>query len=339
MPDGRGTELQEASVPNLDRIAAEGICGLHEPVGVGITPGSGPGHLALFGYDPRLYRVGRGVLTAEGIGFELREGDVAARGNFCTLDHEGRVVDRRAGRIDTMASRHLCQRLAAANMTGVELFVEPVAEHRFLLVLRGEGLDPGVSDTDPGRPGSAPDPPEPLNPGAARTADYVSHFVEQARETLKDEPKANGVVLRGFGARPEWPGMKERYGLKSAALASYPMYRGVARLVGMRVYEAVGEFGDNISVLSSEWGRADFWFLHEKGLDSAGEDGDFGRRVERLEALDALLPRLLGLEPDVFIVTGDHSTPARLGRHSWHTVPAVLLSPSCRPDTVRGFDE
>lgn len=333
------TELEAARTPHLDRLAREGICGLHEPVAPGITPGSGPAHLALFGYDPLTYEVGRGVLAALGIGFDLRAGDVAARGNFCTIDDKGLVTDRRAGRIDSETNRRLCDRLRGIELEGAELFLETVKEYRFLLVLRGDSLSAGIADTDPQSSGRPPLEPEARDEDAGPTASLVARFADRARELLADEARANMVLLRGFSSRPSWPLLPSIYGVRAAAVAAYPMYRGVAALVGMDVLDTGEAFAEQLETIAGSWGDYDFFFLHFKSTDSAGEDGDFPRKVELIEAVDRALPQLLDLGPDVLVVTGDHSTPSVLRSHSWHPVPALLWSKTCRPDAVDRFGE
>ncbi len=336
---GGPTELEAARTPHLDRLAAEGICGLIEPVGPGITPGSGPGHLALFGYDPLTYEVGRGVLSALGIEVDLEPGDVAARGNFCTVDAAGDVVDRRAGRIGSDVGRRLCAKLAEVDLPGVQVDVQPVKEYRFVLRLRGEGLSGAVGDTDPQATGVPARRAEALADGAERTAELVGNFVEQAAEVLQDENPANMVLLRGFSTLPDWPRLPDVTGLRAAALADYPMYRGVARLLGMEVLASEAGTDARLDAAERAWADHDFFFLHEKPIDAAGEDGDFDRRVDLIERVDAAVPRLLALEPDVLVVTGDHSTPARLRAHSWHPVPVLLHAANVRPDAVERFSE
>ncbi len=338
---GGATELESARTPNLDELTLRGICGLHEPVGTGITPGSGPGHLALFGYDPLRFQIGRGVLSALGSGFDLKTGDIAARGNFCTIDNDGRVTDRRAGRISSVKNCELCERLRKIKLPNVKLFVETVKEHRFLLVLRGEQLSADICDTDPQHTDV-----DPIEAGATSdseqagaTADLVRRFVREAREQLKDTHPANMVLLRGFAALPDWPTFPDVTGLRAAAIADYPMYRGVAKLVGMTELETGGDIDQKISGIQEHWSDFDFFFVHHKQTDSSGEDGDFDRKANEIEQVDAALPRLLDLRPDVLIVTGDHSTPSALGAHSWHPVPAVLWSRHCRPDRVERFGE
>jgi len=333
------TELEAAQTPNMDRLAAQGVCGLHQPIAPGITPGSGPAHLALFGYDPIKYQVGRGVLSALGIGFDLKGNDVAARGNFCTVDDEGLVSDRRAGRIPTEKNQELCDLLRQIELPGVEVFIQPVKEYRFLLVLRGEGLSGELDETDPLEVGEKPLDPKPLEQHAEKTAELVRKFVDQARDVLADHSPANMVLLRGFSKRPDWPLFEDVFGLHAAAIAAYPMYRGVSKLVGMDVLETGSDFGDEIRTLEEHWNDYDFFFLHMKPVDSAGEDGDYERKVRLIESVDSQIPRLLKLEPDVFLITGDHSTPALLKYHSWHPVPVLLWSRYCRADSVNSFGE
>jgi 2,3-bisphosphoglycerate-independent phosphoglycerate mutase len=331
--------LEAAHTPNLDSLAARAVCGLQQPVGPGITPGSGPSHLGLFGYDPFKYEVGRGVLSALGVGFDLGFQDVAARGNFCSVDDHGRVTDRRAGRIATDKNRELCQLLRQIELPQVEFFVQPVKEYRFLLVLRGKGLSGDVSDTDPLEVGKQPLAPQAGSQEGEATARLVAQFVEQAREILADHDPANMLLLRGFAKRPSWPAMEEVYGLRAAAIAAYPMYRGVAKLVGMQVLETGQEVEEEFATLEEHWNDFDFFYLHVKRIDSAGEDGDFERKVALIEEVDTLVPRLLDLKPDVMVVTGDHSTPSPMKYHSWHPVPVLLWSERCRTDEVDRFGE
>lgn len=333
------TELEAASTPNLDRLAREGICGLSEPVGAGITPGSGPGHLALFGYDPLHYVIGRGVLEALGIGFPLEKDDVAARGNFCTVDGDGNITDRRAGRIPTEKCRELVEMLRQIRIPGVEIHLEPVQDYRFVLVLRGEGLSADLADTDPQRVGVPPLAVEALNDGAAATADLVNRWVAEARSLLADQHPANALTLRGFAKDPSLPSMQEVYGLKSAAIATYPMYKGLARLVGMEVLKTGDTVEDELETLKVNWDKYDFFYFHVKKTDSAGEDGDFDRKRDIIEHVDRLVPEMMALGPDVVVVSGDHSTPSVLKAHSWHPVPTLIWSRYCRPDDVETFGE
>lgn len=336
---GGKTELETAATPNLDRLAAVGTSGSSVPVLPGITPGSGPGHLGLFGYDPLEFKIGRGALEATGIGFELGPHDVAARGNFCTLDAAGKISDRRAGRIPSEESFAVVEKLQAVKIPGVETFVKPVKEHRFVVVFRGAGLDGRVADTDPQAVGVAPLDPQPADPAATKTADVAKEFVKQARAILANEPKANGLVLRGFAAKPALPTYEQLYGLKAAAIAVYPMYKGLARLVGMTLVGQAQSLDEQIAELAACWNDYDFFFLHFKYTDSTGEDGAFEQKVKRIEELDRAIPKIEALKPDVLIVTGDHSTPSRLKSHSWHPVPTLLVADTCRPDGLTSFSE
>jgi len=331
------TELETANTPNLDKLAAKGICGLIDPVSPGITPGSTPGHLALFGYDPVKFNIGRGVVEALGIDFSLEPEDIAARGNFCTMDKKGLVIDRRAGRIATEKCTELCQLLDGLAIEGVKIFVRPVREHRFVVVFRGKGLAPEVSDSDPQQVGMAPRAVKALNPQADRMASIANKFIAQAKVTLAKQHPANMVLLRGFSRRPNLPTMSEVYKLKPAAIAAYPMYRGLAKLVGMQVLETAVK--EEFTTLKQNYTDYDFFFLHIKGTDSAGEDGDFNGKVRLIEEVDKAMPALTSLEPDVIVVTGDHSTPALLKGHSWHPVPILLYSKWCRTDGVGEFSE
>jgi 2,3-bisphosphoglycerate-independent phosphoglycerate mutase len=337
------TELQAARKPNADRLAREGVCGLLEPVYPGVTPGSGPGHLALFGYDPIEYQIGRGALEAVGVGFDLGHDDVAARLNFCTLDNKGLITDRRAGRIPTDESSKVVEKLASAirQVDGVQVLWSPVKEHRALLVLRGKGLGEGVEDTDPQKTGVPPLEPKVSDDSkeSARTAQVAANVLAKAREVLKGEPKANGVLARGFAKRPHWPGVGERFGLKAAVAAGTPMYRGVAKLVGMEEVPAFNEVEKDIASVAAAWDRYDFFFLHYKHTDKAGEDGDFAAKVKYIEAADRALPALEKLKPDVLVVTADHSTPSALKAHSFHPVPVLLWAKTVRRDAVERFDE
>ena len=338
-PQTGKTELETANTPNLDQLATRGICGLIDPVGPGITPGSAPGHLALFGYDPVSFNIGRGVLEALGVDFDLQQGDVAARGNFCTVDETGLVTDRRAGRISTEKCAELCQLLDGLVIDEVKLFVCPVKEHRFIVIFRGEGLASEVSDSDPQQIGVAPKVVTALRPEAGRLASITNQFITQAKATLAGHHPANMVLLRGFSKRPQFPTMGEVYKLKPAAIASYPMYRGLAKLVGMQVLETGNTIEDEFNTLKQNYTNYDFFFLHIKGTDSAGEDGDFTRKVKIIEQIDRAIANLITMEPDVIVVTGDHSTPALLKGHSWHPVPILLYSKWCRRDRLSEFSE
>ena len=336
-----GTELQVARTPNLDQLAEVSSCGLLDPIGPGITPGSGPAHFALFGYDPVQYNIGRGILEATGIDFSLTEKDVVARMNFATLDSAGKVVDRRAGRISTETNERVCQKIRRGLKpgAGLEVIVQTVKEHRGILVLRGEGLRGEIQDTDPEREGIPPLEAKALVSEAQGTAARVQDILSQVGRILADEPKANIVLLRGFAKHTRYPTMKERYGLNSLAIAAYPMYRGISRLVGMTVLATVTNLEEEFQALADHFPKYDFFFLHVKQTDSRGEDGNFDAKVAVIEEVDRFIPRVRALKPDVLVVTGDHSTPAKLAGHSWHPLPVILHSPYCLIDTVKKFDE
>ncbi len=345
MEPGGKTELETAHTPNLDRMAAEGTTGLSIPVRAGIEPGSGPAHLSLFSYDPVKYEIGRGVLEAMGIGFELGQNDLAARGNFATAAPDGTITDRRAGRIGTDECIRLAAKLQAATadcLPGYEVFVRPVEEHRFVLVIRGAGLGGDLTETDPLVTGKKPllVTDQSGTPEGKHSAELVNRWVEKARATIADEPKANSLNLRGLAKDPGLPNFEEIYGLRAAAIAVYPMYKGVARLVGMNVIEFEGERPNHeIDALERVWNDYDFFFIHVKKTDSYGEDGKFDAKVHEIEVVDELMPRILALKPEAVIVTGDHSTPAKLRSHSWHPVPTLLWSPRAMPDQVQSFGE
>ncbi len=333
------TELETAQTPNLDRLAEQGVCGLIDPVSPGITPGSAPGHFALFGYDPFRFSIGRGVLEALGIGFDVKDGDVAARGNFCTVDNTGLISDRRAGRISSEKCAELCELLSFVRLDDVQLWVLPVREHRFLAVFRGEELHPEVTDSDPQRIGSAPNVIGATSPEGRKMARLANQFIYGAREILSRHYPANMVLLRGFSQLPSLPKFSEIFKLNPAAIAAYPMYKGLAKLVGMKIIETGSSPGEEFVTLAHRYDEHDFFYIHIKQTDSAGEDGDFYRKVKAIEDVDNALPSLLGLKPDVIIVTGDHSTPALLEGHSWHPVPFLLYSQRCRRDKVGEFSE
>jgi len=336
---GGATELETARTPNLDALAARSECGLHLPIGFGITPGSAPGHLSLFGYDPLAYPIGRGVVAAMGIGFPIKAGDVAARLNFATLDAAGAISDRRAGRIPTEKCAELCELLKPVKIKGVEVFVKPVKDYRAVVVFRGAGLSDAVADTDPQATGVAPLDPVATDEKGRRTAEVTKEFVAQARKILAAQKPANGILLRGFAVLPHIPSMKELFALNPVAIAVYPDYKGVARLVGMDVVDDLADLDAQAKALAAAWPKHDFFFVHHKYTDSRGEDGDFDAKVKEIEKVDAFLPRILELAPDVIVVTGDHSTPAVAKAHTAHPVPFLVSAAAVRPDGAKKFGE
>ena len=338
-PETRKSELETASLPNLDELAKCSASGLSTPVGLGVTPGSGPGHMALFGYDPVKYMMGRGVLEAIGVGIHLDKGDVAVRGNLVTVDKDGSLLDRRAGRIPSLESVPIVNMLNSIDVPGVEISAYPVRDHRFVLVIRGQGMCDDVSETDPQKEGVALLKAMPLVPEAESTAQAANLFVAATAEKLKGRASANMVTLRGFSSIPVLPNMRDVYRLTPAAIAAYPMYKGISSLVGMKVLDTGDSFDDEMDTFEKHFSDHDFLFLHYKPADTAGEDGDFEAKVAALEALDNQIPRLLALDPDVLVIAGDHSTPAIMAAHSWHPVPFLVHSSITVGQGVASFSE
>jgi 2,3-bisphosphoglycerate-independent phosphoglycerate mutase len=335
------TELEAARTPNLDRIASRAALGLHQPVAAGVAPGSGPGHLALFGYDPVAYNIGRGVLSALGVGFHLKHGDIAIRLNLATVDANGNITDRRAGRPSDEENRRIVEKLRerVKGPGGVQVFFEPEKEHRAVLVLRGRDLSAKLADTDPQETGVPPLKATATDPAAEETAKLLQIIIDSASEALKDEPKANALLARGIDAYHAFPSVKDRFKLNALAIARYPMYRGVASLVGMDTHPVQETDAGSVKALAEQFDKYDYHFVHFKAVDSRGEDSDFDAKAKAIEAIDALIPEVEKLEPDVLIVTGDHSTPATFGAHSWHPVPIMIASKWTRPSPDATFGE
>ena len=340
-PGGHETELETARTPHLDALAKKSVCGLLDPVGYGITPGSGPAHFSLFGYDPVKNNIGRGILEGAGIDFPMTDRDLLVRINFATVDKNGLVVDRRAGRIDNETNRRVCRKLQdhVRLDKGVEVMFESVREHRALLVLRGDDLREEIAETDPQKTNMLPISPRALIPAAEPTAALFSEIVDQARKVLFDEARANMILLRGYARYRRYPSIEERFGLNALAIASYPMYRGIARLLGMDIAMPTDSIRAEVDSLRDNYTKYDFFFIHVKPTDSRGEDGNFEAKVKVIEEVDTLIPLVTGLKPDVLVVTGDHSTPAVMASHSWHPVPVLLAAETCRPDRVERFGE
>lgn len=340
LPENGLTPLEKAKTPNLDRLAAESACGLTNPVLPGITPGSGPAHLSLFGYDPLTYILGRGILEALGVGVDVEKDDLVARGNFATIK-DGLVVDRRAGRISTEVNDRLCKKinknLPPSSSLNISLF--PGKEHRFVVRFRAKNLNQALSDADPQKDNKPPVPTKPLKPEAEETAKLVNKFIEQATELLEDEEPANTILLRGFSQYPSIPSMTTLYKLTPAAIAYYPMYRGLAKLVGMDILDVTSETEEIFNTIEKQYDKYDFFFLHYKKTDAAGEDGNIQAKIKAIEAIDPFIPRLLALNPEVLVVTSDHSTPCRLKSHSWHPNPFILHASSAMKDNVKRMTE
>ena len=335
------TELETAKTPNLDRFTPKAICGLIDPVSYGITPGSGPSHLALFGYDPFRYEIGRGVMEALGIDVPLTPDDLTARGNFATIDDHGIIVDRRAGRISTEKNREICRFLQdqIKEAEGVRISIYPGKEHRFVVVFRGEGLREDLTDADPQKDGFKAKETEGLSQEARRTAEIINLYLKEANKALKPFHPANTILLRGFSKIPDIPTLSEKFKLRPAAIATYPMYRGLARLVGMEILKTGETIQEEVEILKKYFDPYDFFYIHFKKPDAAGEDGNFKMKVKAIEEIDRILPSVFKLEPDVLVITGDHSTPTSLKSHSWHPNPILLFSKYVRPDGIRRFTE
>ena len=339
-PEGR-TALELADTPNLDRLAKDGCLGQTIPIRYGITPGSGPAHLALFGYEPLEYVIGRGALSAAGINLPVNAGDIAARGNLCSLDEKGNVTDRRAGRISQDDAAPVIKLLNQVQIPGADVEVRQVKEYRFVIVMRADGLDPSLNDTDPQETGVPPLVVEAQKPEANKAAKLMSQWIEKAYQALAEQPVANGFLLRGFATDPGLPSYYDAYELNAVCIAEYPMYKGVSRLVGMDVIEdvALGVKGE-FETAKKHWKDYDFFFIHIKKTDSYGEDGNLEGKSKIIEEVDQALPILLELNPDVLMITGDHSTPCLLKSHSWHPVPFLLWAPKThRTDLETSFTE
>ena len=326
------TELETAKTPNLDALAGQSSCGLMHPIMPGVTAGSGPAHLGLFGYDPLEHNIGRGVLSALGLNLDLGKDDVACRINFATMA-TNKIVDRRAGRIPTEECARLCKKLSTIEIEGVEITVVPEMQHRAAIVFRGQGLSGRVTDSDPQKEGLAPLKMEALDEASAKMAEIANTFADRAKDVLADEPVANMILMRGFDKAPDIETVGDLYKIKAAAIATYPMYRGLAKLVGMEVIPTGSTLESEIETLSENFADYDYFFIHVKYTDSSGEDGDFDRKVKVIEEVDLVIPSILELNPDVFVVTGDHSTPAALKSHSWHPVPVLLHAKTARRDS------
>lgn len=338
------TPLEAAKTPNLDALSKDSAQGRMIPVAPGITPGSGPGHLGLFGYDPLEFEVGRGVIEALGLGLELKGGDVAARANFCTLDAKGIVTDRRAGRIPTEKCEELCALLSSKikKLGDTQVIIKPGKEHRFVVIFRGKGLEGPLTDSDPNREGLPIPTVKPVDAKSLKqkkAAKLIADFYQAALPLLKGKQPANGFLMRGIAHQPAIPTFEERYKLRAAALAVYPMYKGLAQLVGMEKIEGPQSIREQFETYVKEHDNYDYFFIHYKYTDKHGEDGNFDAKKKAIEDLDAALPVLLGKKPDVLVITGDHSTPVSMKGHSWHPQPVLLHSACSGSDKLERFTE
>ena len=339
-PDYGKTELEYANIPEIDNLAKQSDCGLTLPVLPGITPGSGPGHLSLFGYDPIKYTIGRGILEAIGISLNLNSSDVAARGNLCTIDHQtGLIIDRRAGRINSEKAKSIINQLDGLKYKNIKIEVHHVREHRFVLLLKGDGLENNITGTDPEIEGKVTLKSIANDSRSALTAECINYFNEQIKTILADRDTANMALLRGFSKIPDYPNISDKYKMKCAAIAAYPMYKGLAKLIGMSILDSGNSFQSEIETLKTNYDKFDFFFLHYKPADAAGEDGDFKQKVKSLEYLNGVLNQVLSLKPDTFILAGDHSTPSVMASHSWHPVPFLINSKLTYGSRIEEFTE
>ncbi len=343
-PNKGKTELEAAHTPNLDALARVSACGLQLPVDIGITPGSGPGHLALFGYDPKEHQIGRGILEALGLGMDINHNDIALRCNYSTIK-DGLIVDRRAGRIPTAQSREITLRLQKeiTRIDDAEITFAPGMEHRFAVRMRfpkplAHGADQ-INDTDPQKEGKAPLEPQSDNAAAAPVIDVARKLAARVDEILKNEARANYILCRGFAQKPKMPSFEEAYGLRALAIAAYPMYRGVAKLVGMHAPDLAGDIPEELELLKKSFNDYDFFFVHIKKVDSYGEDGNFDAKSGKIADVDKIIPEILALKPDVLVISGDHSTPAMMRAHSWHPVPVMIHSRYVLGGTCDAFHE
>ncbi len=337
------TELELANIPNLNQLARNGVCGRITPVSPGVTPGSGPAHFSLFGYDPteESIQIGRGALEALGLGMDLKAGDVATRCNFATIDSQSRLTDRRAGRIPTEECVRLCQLLTRSlrRIDDVDVVIEPGEQYRFVVVFKGPGLGGEIEDTDPQVTGVPALSAVPRNEASRKMASLADRFIAQANALLAKETKANSILMRGFSAMPHVRSMSDRWKLRPACIATYPLYRGVARVVGMEILQAGTEIADEFAALEKHWNDFDYFFIHIKKTDSYGEDGNPQGKIKILEEVDGHIPMIEKLNPAVIMVTGDHSTPPPMKSHSWHPVPFLLKAEHCGIDDAAAFAE
>jgi 2,3-bisphosphoglycerate-independent phosphoglycerate mutase len=331
---GLKTPLETAKKPNMDNLAlTRGVLGRIIPVDIGITPGSGPGHLSLFGYDPLVHEIGRGVLEVLGLNMDLKDGDLAARANFCTIK-SGLVTDRRAGRIPTSETERFCKIINSQveKVEGCDVIIKPGKSHRFAVIFRGKNLTDRLTDADPHKDNKPFVYTSARSPEAEFSARVVNSFIERVMDILKVEPVANGALLRGFSLKPDITPFTAKYAMKALAIATYPMYRGIAKVLGMDVRDEPANYDEAIAILKKNYNDYQFFFFHVKETDLAGEDGNFEEKVQAIENVDRFLPEIAGLDPNTLIITGDHSTPCPMKGHSWHPVPALIVTKTGETD-------
>jgi len=336
------TPLEYADTPNLDRIAKKSMLGRCIPILPGITPGSGPAHLAVFGYDPIETQIGRGVLEAVGLNMRLKANDIAARSNFATVNEKGIITDRRAGRLSGDKADILCELLSSIDeIDGVKIKIKPGKEHRFVTVFSSDTRELGAlcSDTDPLHEGAPVQKAAGNNPSSQYLADIVNKFTDKGMKLLKDKFPANAFLMRGFSAKPRIISMQSKYKLEAAAIAAYPMYRGIASLLGFSILPSADSIEELFEIYRENYNKYDYFYIHIKGTDKTGEDGDFSGKVQCIEKVDSALPVLFDCMPDVLCITGDHSSPALMHSHSWHPVPVLIHGKFCGYDRCQRFTE
>lgn len=352
------TPLQAARKENLDWLASGGVSGLLDIISPGIPPGSDTAHLALFGYDPYQVYTGRGPFEAAGVGLEVRQGDVAFRCNFATMDDKGRIVDRRAGRIKE-GTAQLAEALDGMELEGVEVRFKEGTEHRAALLLRGDGLDPLVSDADPHSAGLPLAKVKPLSRQAEKTARVVNKFLERASQILarhpvnldraeRGLPVANVLLPRGAGVFPTMPSVKERWGVEFTAIAGVALIKGICRSLGMKLIEVMGATGGLDTDMGAKMAAAvkaleghGVVVVSIKATDVAGHDRNPELKRQLIERVDeSLRPIRECFQEDwIIAVTADHTTSSETGDHSGDPVPLLVFGEGVRIDDVTTYDE
>ncbi|MCK4443355.1 MAG: 2,3-bisphosphoglycerate-independent phosphoglycerate mutase [Thermoplasmata archaeon] len=355
---GSKTPLQAANTPNMDWFAKNGMCGQMDPIAPGVRPGSDTSHLAILGYNPHEVYTGRGPFEAAGVGLPMEHGDIAFRCNFGTIDADGTVRDRRAGRIRKGTSE-IARDLDGMPIEGVKVIFKEATEHRAVLILRGDGLSPKVTDVDPHAVGVKYHECEALEPEAGRTAEIVNEFVERSREILADHEvnkkrlkegdfPANIILPRGSGVFPHLDSLEERFGIRSAAICGVTLIKGICRVAGMKILDVDGATGGLDTDMIAKGKAAiealesyDFVFLNVKAPDICGHDGDPEGKVKVAERLDMMMSFIRKeLRNDVIMaVTSDHSTPVSVRDHAGDSVPLIVYGKDIRVDEVSSYDE